>query len=171
MNGETLRLALDQNFPTPLIDAIRPYLPRDIELTHVHLIDPRLSECSDRELFIALHQLGYQGLVTNNYKMLDVPSEVAAIVATRAVLVAIEGLGHDPLRAVGALLLELPGLRRRLVPNRSNVFRLAYRQRPAIDAWAYIQQAATRRSQAAADLYAEVRVDEEELTTPVLPEA
>jgi hypothetical protein len=27
-----LRLALDQNFPTPLIDAIAPYLPPDLEL-------------------------------------------------------------------------------------------------------------------------------------------
>lgn len=43
--------------------------------------------------------------------MLDVPAELAAIVRTQAVVVAIEGLRHDPLRAVGALLLELHGSR------------------------------------------------------------
>jgi hypothetical protein len=56
--------------------------------------------------------------------MLAVPHEIAAIIKTRTTVVAVEGLGHDPLRAVGALLLELPGLASRLVPNRSNVFRL-----------------------------------------------
>jgi hypothetical protein len=46
---------------------------------------------------------------------------------TQAVVVA-EGLGRDPLRAVGALLLELPGLSSRVLPRRSNVFRLTYRR-------------------------------------------
>jgi hypothetical protein len=53
--------------------------------------------------------------------MLDVPAELAAIVRTQAVVVAVEGLGHDPLRAVGALVLELPGLSKRVIPRRSNV--------------------------------------------------
>jgi hypothetical protein len=63
-------------------------------------------------------------LITN-YKMLEVPTEIAAIVTTKMIIIAIEGLGHDPLRAVGALLLELPGLPDRIRPRRSNVFRLA----------------------------------------------
>jgi len=76
-------------------------------------------------------------LITNNYKMLEVPTEIAAIVTTKMIIIAIEGLGHDPLRAVGALLLELPGLPDRLKPGTSNVFRLAYRRRPPEDAWTY----------------------------------
>lgn len=71
------------------------------------------------------------GLV-KNYTMLDVPEEVAAIVKTKAVVVAVEALGHDPIRAVGALLLELPGLARRVRPN---VFRLNYARRRPEDAW------------------------------------
>ena len=71
-----------------------------------------------RSLIIALHQGGWNGLITNNYKMLDVPAEVAAIVKTKLTVVAVEGLGHDPLRAVGALLLELPGIANRIRPNR-----------------------------------------------------
>ena len=50
-------------------------------------------------LFIALHQLGWDGLITNNYKMLDVPTEVAATVKTKAVVVAIEGLGRPAARS------------------------------------------------------------------------
>jgi hypothetical protein len=49
--------------------------------------------------------------------MLYEPHEVAAIVATPSYVVAVERLGHDPLRAAGALLLELPGLEQRLVAN------------------------------------------------------
>jgi len=163
-----LRLALDQNFPTPIISAVRPYLPPEIELTHVHKLDSRLSDLSDRELLIALRQLGYDGLVTNNYRMLGLPEEVAAIVATKAVVVAIEGLGHDPLRAVGALLLELPGLLERLVPYRSNVFYLSYRRRQPTDAWDYLRQAAERRHRNLGELWDEVKVGQEELSRPVL---
>ena len=49
-------------------------------MAHLPNLDPRLSDLSDRQLFIALAQLGFDGLVTNNYKMLDVPNEIAAIV-------------------------------------------------------------------------------------------
>lgn len=37
----TLRLALDENFPTPLIKAAKPWLGA-IELRHLFEIDPRL---------------------------------------------------------------------------------------------------------------------------------
>jgi hypothetical protein len=160
----TLRLALDQNFPTPLIGAVTDYLPADIELKSLRRIDARLSELDDRTLFLALHHLGWHGLVTNNYKMLDVPAELAAIVRTQAVVVAVEGLGHDPLRAVGALLLELPGLPRRVIPRRSNVFRLAYRRRLAEDARTRFQLVAERRGRATNELWQEVRVSDDEFS-------
>lgn len=165
-----LRLALDQNFPTPLINAIRGYLPPEMELRSLHEIDRRLSDLDDRALFIALHQLGWHGLITNNYKMLDVPTEIAAIIKTRMIVVAIEGLGHDPLRAVGALLLELPGLADRLRSRRSNVFRLAYRRRASEDAWVYLQRAAERLGERPDELWRRVAVTDAELTAPVLPD-
>jgi len=87
----------------PLINSVRNYRPENIDLAHLPNIDPRLSDLSDRQLFIALAQLGFDGLVTNNYKMLDVPNEIAAIVKIKSVVVAVEALGHDPIRAVGAL--------------------------------------------------------------------
>ena len=40
----TLRLALDQNVPTPLINAVRACLPSNLELQSLHEIDPRLSD-------------------------------------------------------------------------------------------------------------------------------
>jgi hypothetical protein len=166
---QPLKLALDQNFPTSLVNAIVDFLPRDIQVASVHRIDRRLSDLDDRPLFLALHHLGWGGLVTNNYKMLDIATEVAAIVRTQAVVVAVEGLGHDPLRAAGALLLELPGLRGRLVANRSNVFRLAYRRRPPENGRTYLERIADRQGRSEDDLWREVLVTQEEFEAARLP--
>jgi hypothetical protein len=100
--------------------------------------------------------------------VLAVPHEIAAIIKTRTTVVAVEGLGHDPLRAVGALLLELPGLASRLVANRSNVFRLAYRRRTPEDAWDYLRAVAERAGRTPEDLWNDVGVSNEELKTAVL---
>jgi len=100
--------------------------------------------------------------------MLDVPEEVAAIVKTKAVVVAVEALGHDPIRAVGALLLELPGLARRVRPNVSNVFRLNYARRRPEDAWVYLTAAAVRLQRTSKELWDEVKVTDEEMAQGLL---
>lgn len=94
-----MRLALVQNFPIPLIDAVRDYLPLTVQLAHPKSINRRMQELDDRSLIIiALHGVEWNELITNNFKMLDVPAEVAAIVKTKLTVIPIEGLGHDPLR-------------------------------------------------------------------------
>jgi hypothetical protein len=82
MSAVRLRLALDENFPEPLLEDLRPWLPQDIEVVHINRIDPRLRgpEMGDRRLLIALHQLGFDGLITNNWRMLNIPWETAAVV-------------------------------------------------------------------------------------------
>lgn len=164
-----LRLALDQNFPAPLIRHLVDYLPEALELRSLHDIDPRLTAMDDRPLIIALHQLGWHGLITNNYKMLYEPHEVAAIVETRCVVVAVEGLGHDPLRAAGALLLELPGLEKRLIKDGSSVVLLRYRRRQAEDGWHYLAEAARRRDEPSNVVWKRHRPSAGELTSRVLP--
>ena len=49
--------------------------------------------------------------------MLYVPAEIAAIVKTKLLVFAVEGVGHDPLRATDALLLDLPGALKRYRPR------------------------------------------------------
>jgi hypothetical protein len=147
---------------------VRDYLPQELELTHLTIIDPRLSDLSDRQLFIALRQLGLDGLVTNNYKMLDVPEELAAIIKTKATVVAVEALGHDSIRAVGALLLELPGLLPRLRPAVSNVFRLNYARRQPRDGWLYLSDAAARLGLQTQELWDRVQVTDAELAHTIL---
>jgi hypothetical protein len=158
--GVPLRLALDQNFPTDLLDAIREWLPDGVSLEHVAQIDERLPDLDDDELIVVLRQWGYDGLVTNNYKMLEVEHEVAAIVATKAVVVAAVGMGHDPIRAAGALLLELPGLPDRLSPKLgANVFWLNYPRRPPQSAWSYLEKVAAKKGTSAKTLWDEHRPD------------
>ena len=148
-----LRLAVDQNFPLAVLDRVAEFLPRSLQLTPLQRIDPLLTTLDDRPLIITLRQLGLQGLVTNNYKMLYEPHEVAAIIETKAVLVAVQGLGHDPLRAAGAVLLELPGIEHRLLADQASVFLLNYDRRRAKPAWDYLKDTATRRQQSATTLW------------------
>lgn len=86
--GGAVRLALDVNFPQPIFDAFAEFM-LDIELIPVQTIDARLADLEDRDLFIALRQEGYDWLVTNNYKMLRNPMELAALMKTRMKVFAI----------------------------------------------------------------------------------
>ena len=90
------------------------------------------------------------------------------MVKTKAIVVAVEKLGHDPIRAVGALLLELPGLAGRIRPGVSNVFRLSYRQRAPEDAWSYFQAVARRRNLEPQELWHQCGVQDSELAAPIL---
>lgn len=101
--------------------------------------------------------------------MLWVPSEVAALIKTKLTFLAVQGVGDDPLRATGAVLLDLPGAIKKVRANRSNIFRVNPRSPQPVEAWKYFQEAAVRRSRAPGDLYEEVKVGDEELKTPVLP--
>jgi hypothetical protein len=163
-----LRLALDQNFPLDLVDALKDHQPGGVELEGVGRIDPRLSDMDDRPLLIALSQMGWHGIATNNYKMLDVPAELAAIMATKCVFIAMRDMGNNPLRATGALLLELPGLPRRLVSQKHHIFDISYAHRRGGDPWEYMKKIANHQGTTARELYATVKVSRAEMGTPVL---
>lgn len=160
-------LALDQNFPEPILRSLEDVIV-DIRLVPLRGIDPRLPKLDDRDLIIALHQLGHVGLVTNNYKMLRNPRELAAILKTKLTVFAIEGIGHDPIRATGALLLDLPGALKRMKASGAQVFWLRPRNPPPRDPWQLFQEAARRQHREPLDLYEEVKVEEEELERQVL---
>ena len=163
---ERLRFALDQNFPPFVLD-VAEYFP-DTELKTLHKIDPRLSELDDRELIIYLHQSGWHGLITNNYKMLRVPPEIAAILKAKIAVFAVEGLGDDPLRATGSVLQHLPAVLKRVTPGKAQVFLTGKPRAPQPEAaWQYFEEAARRRQTEASDLYEQVKVTDEELATPV----
>ena len=162
-----MRLPLDQNFPEPILEAIKRWMG-DIELLPLRTIDPRLTRLDDRKLLIALRQLGFEGLVTLNYKMLRNPSELAAVLKTKMTIFAIDGVGHDPIRATGALLLDLPSAVAAIRAGDSGVFWLRPRSPKAHDPWELFKTAAERRNDDAASLYASLKVSDDEMATAAL---
>ncbi len=123
--GTHRRYLLDQNFPVNLVRVMSDFMPPDVELVHVPEIDPRLSDMSDRELILWASRQGFDALVSTNYRMVNQPDEVAAMVHTKLTMVFTHKMGHSPLRASGALFLEPPKLHDRL-RHGSNVFMLLY---------------------------------------------
>lgn len=161
------RLALDQNFPTPILRALEDYII-DVQLVPLREIHERLPSLDDRELVIALQQLGYTGLVTNNYKMLKNPRELAAIIATKLTVFAIEGVGDDPIRATGAVLLDLPGALKRMDTRRAQVFWMRPRNPRPENPNDLFDRAAAHQHRSAEDLMREVGVSKAELARGVL---
>lgn len=162
------RLALDHNFPEPLLDALRQYVV-DCELTPLREIHAGLPDLEDRPLLIALRQLGIPGLVTNNYKMLKNPRELAAVIASKVTVFAIEGVGHDPLRATGALLLDLPGALKRMDTRRPQVFWLRPRNPDPKDPRDLFTDVAHHQHRDRDELWEQVKVGPGELRRRVLP--
>lgn len=157
------RIPLDHNFPEPILAALDRFII-DVELVPLRRIDTRLTNLADRELIIALHQMHFDWLVTNNYKMLKNPQELAAIHKTGLTVFAIEGTGDDPLRATGALLLDLPAALTRT--ERGKVFWSRPRNPQPLDPYNLLRRAAANRNQSMQALHQVVQVTDEELARP-----
>ncbi len=163
--GERLQVPLDVNFPEPILASLHEFIA-DVEFVPLREIDPRLTELADRDLFLALRQEDFDWLATSNYRMLRNPDELAAIMKARMKVFAVEAVGDDPLRATGALLLDLPGAIRRAVPGRSEVFWSRPRNPTPTDPWELFSRAAARRHEAATELYERVKVTDAEFAVP-----
>ena len=162
-----MRLPLDQNFPEPILGQLEPWM-RDIELLPLRTIDEELTRLDDRSLLIALKQLEFEGLVTLNYKMLRNPKELAAVLKTRLNVFTVEGVGHDPIRATGALLLDLGPAVNAIESGRTGVFWLRPRSPQPQDPWDLFERAAKNHNADAAVLYEQVKVSDADLAASIL---
>ena len=115
-----------------------------------------------------LKQLGYEGLVTLNYKMLRNPKELAAVLKTKLTVFAVERVGDDPIRATGALLLDLQPAVKAMRAGRAGVFWLRPRSPQPQDPWKLFERAARNHGKDAATLYDEVKVSDSEFDTAIL---
>lgn len=160
-------IPLDHNFPEPILDCLREFVG-EVNLIPLRRIDQRLPELDDRQLMIALHQLGYRGFVTSNYKMLQNPRELAAVLATELSVFAIEAVGHDPIRATGALLLDLPSAVKAMQSGVKGVFWFRPRKPQPQDPRELFNRMALKRNEDPKELLTKVRVSRAELSEPVL---
>ncbi|MCY3648440.1 MAG: hypothetical protein OXG40_01780 [Acidimicrobiaceae bacterium] len=135
----------------------------DIQLLPLRAIDEELTRLDDRDLLIALKQLNFEGLVTLNYKMLRNPKELAAVLKTKLNIFAVEGVGHDPIRATGALLLDLRPAVNAIESGNTGVFWLRPRSPKPQDPWELFERAAQNHGEDAATLYERVKVSDADL--------
>jgi len=103
--------------------------------------------------------------------MLQNPVELAAVIKTKLSVFAVEGLGDDPIRAAGALLLDLPSVVNAVKAGRAGVFWLRPRVPQPRDPWDLFKRLADRREEEVGDLYRQVAVSDDELAAQVLSRA
>lgn len=157
----TVRLALDQNFPTPLIKAAKPWLGA-IELRHTHEIDPRLSELDDWELLLALlhHPDGYVGMITADARMIEQAKELAVLQQTGLSLVVAEGSGHDPVKATGLVLTHISHIVGQIGRKKSKIWSLSsHAPLPKVPR-DYLGQLASKEKVSIEQIFAAARVDD-----------
>ena len=100
-------VALDHNFPEPLLRDVARWLP-EFAFSWIKDLPPGdLNELEDHDLVYELHRRTFPVMATNNHKMLDDRRVLVAIEQTRLTVVAIEGAGDDPVFATGVLLRDL----------------------------------------------------------------
>lgn len=164
--SEPTTVALDHNFPTPLLALLRDALP-DARLVAIRDIDVRLAEFDDDAMIVALHQLGYGCLVTTDRMLYDAVTLVA-IEQTRFTVGVIEGVGDDPIRAVGALLLDLLPVLRKRAAHKPQIFRLRPRSPAPEPTDRYLRRAAEHRATSLETLRDAHRRSFAELKRPLL---
>lgn len=162
-------VALDHNFPDALLRTLAGYLP-EADLQPLRTIDTRLITLDDDALVVALRQLGIGVLVTND-RMLRDAATLVAIEQARMTLFAIEGVGDDPIRATGALLLDLPAALRKLAPDRPQIFRSRPRAPAPEEPRTFLERLTRSSGRSVEDLRAAYGRSFAELQSSILSEA
>ncbi len=156
--------ALDQNFPEPIIAALNEYIP-EAELVPLRVVDPMLAEIDDWQVLLALHHhdRDWDGLITNDDSMLNLPREMAVLRQTNLTLVVAHDSGHDPIRATGLLFTHLGYIARNTSRAESQIWELTARNRPARNAWHHLTRIADHQNTTAQNLWRQSRLTNAEL--------
>lgn len=156
--------ALDHNFPEPVLTAFASVMPM-VDLVPVRLIDSEWAELDDWELIRELHrhQRPWDGLITNDDAMLSLPKEMTVLSQTGLTLVVAKGEGHNPIRAVGALLSHLPHVCHHTKPGVAQIWRLRVAQKDPEEVGDYLQKIADRSRTSVANLVATHRLSAADL--------
>lgn len=158
-----LRLALDHNFPLPVVTALRPSIA-GVSLESVSEIDARLPLADDWQVILALSQKGYDGLVTQDAKMLNLAKELLVMEQTKLTVIAIESTGHHPVAATGILLAHLDRLRLRIDRLRPQVWRLNVKLGSSEHPGTYLNKVAKHSHVSPADLRRDHSLSAAEMT-------
>lgn len=157
--------ALDQGFPRNIVTALDAAIRKEADLVWIGDIDGRLPDFEDWEILLALHlhQRPWDGLITTDASMISLPREMSVLCQTKLSLVVADSAGHDPLKATGLLLTQLPGICAQTDPTRAQLWVLRSQQRRPSDPWEEIRKIASRRQADPARLYREAKPSDAEM--------
>ena len=90
--------------------------PTDLVIRRLSDHAPDLVEAvDDWEVLVDLDKRGgVDGFITNDASMLVQPTEMVALSKTHLALVITEGVGHEPIRATGLVMVHLEEIARRI---------------------------------------------------------
>lgn len=156
--------ALDHNFPQPIVAVLSEYMV-EAELVPIDAIDSRMPELDDWQVLLALHQhrRPFDGLITTDSSMVQLPRELATLLQTKLTLVIAEESGHDPLKATGLVLAHLPGICQRTSPDTAQAWILRATQRGHTSPWELLERVASHQNRRANELFAEASLSAAEL--------
>ncbi|HEX5759540.1 MAG TPA: hypothetical protein VF121_10125 [Thermoanaerobaculia bacterium] len=142
------RFALDQNFPAPIVTALRDYIV-EADLVAIGDIHPRLPTLDDWQLLVVLSRESptCDGLVTTDNSMLLQERELAVLIQTKLTLVVADAAGDDPIKATGLGLAYLPWIAKRKHRHQAQVWLLRTMPRPAEDPWERLKRIATQQGE------------------------
>lgn len=159
--------ALDHNFPEPVLAAFASVMPT-VEVVPVRLIDSAWARLDDWELIVELHRHGrpWDGLITADDAMLSLPKEMTVLAQTGLTLVVARGEGHNPIRAVGALLCHLPHICHHTKPGVAQIWNLRVSQKNHDDVGEFLEKIAAKNKVSVASLVAANRISPADLRRP-----
>jgi hypothetical protein len=114
----------DQNFPIQVTGL--PW-PPSVRITSLEAFDRRLNrDHDDWQVLVELHRRGgVDGYISNDAKMLNLPTEMVALASSQLAFVVTDGVGDDPLAATGLLMVYLVQIAKQIADNpRPMVYRL-----------------------------------------------
>lgn len=159
----TLRIALDHNFPVPIVSALGDAIV-EAALVPVGRIDRRLTTLDDDQLIRALWLRDFHVFVTCDHHMLDQPRVLAVVLQTKMTVIAAMGQGDDRVAASGLVLAHLPHIARQFRKDVAQVWRLNVGRKPAEEPWVVLEKLAKRESTSAKALYTKHSLSRAELT-------
>jgi hypothetical protein len=164
------RFGVDHNFPEPLLEAIRGYLPFGVEM--IKRISPLLVDnVDDWQVLLALAQQRYHGFISLDFEAIALPKEMAVVHQTKLTVVAIEAAGDNPLRAVGQLLIHATHIEKNYRAEEPQVFKISPpRLKPPVTAWNCLGEIAGRQTKAVEQLFREHRLTNDDLQRDLLAE-
>src|SRR4051794_37539488 len=163
-------LALDHNFPQPIVEVLVDVFEPDADLVPIGDIDARMPDLEDWQVLLALyhHDRAFDGLVTTDSGMVQLPRELAVLMQTKLTLIVTLAAGHDPIKATGLLFSHLAGICNRIQGDVAQLWTPSAVSRAHTDPWDTLKSVAEHQHREHHALFDQVKLTSKELATDPL---